>query len=36
VSPDGSRFLVVRVDVPHGGDAGGVVLVENWLGARRR
>jgi Tol biopolymer transport system component len=36
VSPDGSRFLVVRLDVPHGGDAGGVVLVENWLEARRR
>lgn len=36
VSPDGSRFLVVRLDVPHGGDTGGVVLVENWLEATRR
>jgi Tol biopolymer transport system component/tRNA A-37 threonylcarbamoyl transferase component Bud32 len=36
VSPDGSRFLVVRLEVPHGGDAGGVILVENWLEGRRR
>ncbi len=31
VNADGSRFLVVRLEVPYGGDPGGIVLVENWL-----
>ena len=33
VSADGSRFLVVRLEVPYGGDRGGIILVENWLDA---
>ena len=33
INADGSRFLVVRLDVPYGGDRGGIVLVENWLAA---
>ena len=31
VNADGSRFLVIRLEVPYGGDPGGIVLVENWL-----
>jgi Tol biopolymer transport system component len=31
VNADGSRFLVVRLELPYGGDPGGIVLVENWL-----
>ena len=33
VSADGSRFLVVHLEVPYGGDRGGIVIVENWLDA---
>jgi len=35
VSEDGSRFLVIRLQVPYGGDRGGIVVVENWLEAFR-
>jgi Tol biopolymer transport system component len=35
VSADGSRFLVIRTEVPYGGDQGGIVVVENWLEAFR-
>ena len=33
VSAEGSRFLVIRLEVPYAGDCGGIVLVENWVDA---
>jgi hypothetical protein len=36
VNADGSQFLVVRESVPHGAEAGGFMLVRNWIEEFRR